>query len=59
MRQALVLAEESGDEPGAMRACMNLSYLLSLAGRNAEAEAVIERASSSHAAAATEAVNAP
>ena len=43
MRQALVLAEESGDEPGAMRACMNLSYLLSLAGRNAEAEAVIER----------------
>ena len=43
MRQALVLAEESGDEPGAMRACMNLSYLLSLAGRNAEAEAAIER----------------
>jgi class 3 adenylate cyclase/tetratricopeptide (TPR) repeat protein len=43
MRQALVLADESGDERGVLRACMNLSYLLSLAGRLSEAEEVIER----------------
>jgi hypothetical protein len=43
MRQALLLAEETGDERGVMRACMNLSYLLSLSGRNREAEEVIER----------------
>jgi len=42
VRQALVLAEESGDERGALRACMNLSYLLSLAGRTQEAEEVVE-----------------
>ncbi len=43
MRQALVLAEETGADPGVLRACMNLSYLLALAGRRAEAEEVIER----------------
>jgi predicted ATPase len=43
IRQALVLAEETGADRGALRACMNLSYLLSLASRNAEAEEVIER----------------
>ncbi|RDI73452.1 Adenylate/Guanylate cyclase catalytic domain-containing protein [Gaiella occulta] len=43
MRQALVLAEESGAERGALRACMNLSYLLALSGRRAEAERVIEQ----------------
>jgi class 3 adenylate cyclase/tetratricopeptide (TPR) repeat protein len=37
MRQALVLAEEIGDWGGAMRACMNLGYLLSLGGREHEA----------------------
>ena len=43
MRQALLLAEEENVPRGALRACMNLSYLLSLAGKTAEAEAVIER----------------
>ena len=43
VRQALLLAEESGDDRGAMRACMNLSYMLSLAGRLHEAEQVVER----------------
>ena len=43
MRQALVLAEESNTPRGALRAYMNLSYLLLLAGKRAEAEAVIER----------------
>ena len=43
MRQALILAEEENVPRGALRACMNLSYLLSLAGKNAEAESVIER----------------
>ncbi len=43
MRQALALAEEAGIPRGALRACMNLSYLLALSGRTAEAEAVIER----------------
>ena len=33
IRQALLLAEETGDERGAMRACMNLSFLLAIAGR--------------------------
>ena len=42
MRQALLLAEETGDERGAMRACMNLSYLLSIAGREHEAMEVVE-----------------
>ena len=32
MRQALVLAEETGADRGALRACMNLSYLLAIAG---------------------------
>jgi tetratricopeptide (TPR) repeat protein len=43
MRQALVLAEESGADRGAIRACMNLGYLLSLADRNPEAQDVTER----------------
>ena len=44
MRQALVLAEETGDDRGALRACMNLSYLLALSrARMAEAEEVVER----------------
>jgi class 3 adenylate cyclase/tetratricopeptide (TPR) repeat protein len=43
MRQALALAEESNDERGAMRALMNLSFLLSVAGRVRESETVIER----------------
>jgi tetratricopeptide (TPR) repeat protein len=43
MRQALVLAEESADDRGALRACMNLGYLLSLSGRNAEAQEVTAR----------------
>ncbi|MGI8974585.1 MAG: ATP-binding protein [Gaiella sp.] len=43
MRQALLLAEEADVPRGALRACMNLSYLLSLAGRTAEAEEVVER----------------
>ena len=43
MRQALALAEEAGVDRGALRACMNLGYLLSLAGRMVEAEEVIER----------------
>jgi len=43
MRQALLLAEEENIPRGALRACVNLSYLLSLAGKTAEAEAVIER----------------
>ena len=42
MRQALVLAEETGADRGAIRACMNLSYLLSLAGRNEEAVEAVE-----------------
>src|SRR5688572_27662367 len=43
MRGALRLAEESGDERGVMRACMNLSFLLSVAGREHEAQEVVER----------------
>ncbi len=43
VRQALRLAEESGDERGALRACMNLSYLAALRGRSQETEPVIER----------------
>ena len=43
MRQALVLADEAGVPRGALRSCMNLSYLLALAGKTAEAEGVIER----------------
>ncbi|WP_348209498.1 AAA family ATPase [Gaiella sp.] len=43
MRQALLLAEEANVPRGALRACMNLSYLLALAGKAAEADAVIER----------------
>ncbi len=43
MRQALLLAEECGDDRGAMRACMNLSYLLSIGGRNAEGYEVVQR----------------
>ena len=43
MRESLRLAEETDDLPGAIRACMNLSYLLSLAGREHEALAVCER----------------
>jgi tetratricopeptide (TPR) repeat protein len=43
MRQAVVLAEETNDARGALRAYMNLSYLLLLAGKRDEAEAAIER----------------
>ncbi len=43
MRQALVLAEEVGDSAGAIRACMNLGYLLSLAGRDHDALRASER----------------
>ncbi len=43
MRQALALAEEANIPRGAMRAHMNLSYLLFLAGKRDEAERVIER----------------
>jgi predicted ATPase len=43
MRQALVLAEESGADRGAIRACMNLGYLLSFANRWEEGQAVTER----------------
>jgi class 3 adenylate cyclase/predicted ATPase len=43
IRQALALAEETGFDRGALRACMNLSYVLSLAGRNEEAGEIIER----------------
>ena len=43
VRQALALAEESGDDRGALRACMNLSYVLSVAGRNAESERVVRQ----------------
>jgi hypothetical protein len=43
MRQALVLAEESGADRGAMRACMNLGYLLSLANRSRDAIGVTKR----------------
>jgi class 3 adenylate cyclase/tetratricopeptide (TPR) repeat protein len=43
MRQALVLAEESGHDSGAIRACMNLSYLLIFAHRMAEAKEALER----------------
>ena len=43
MRQALVLAEESGAERGALRACMNLSYLLALSERREEAIEAVER----------------
>ena len=42
MRQALVLAEEAGVDRGALRACMNLSYLLALAGRTDEAVEAVE-----------------
>jgi tetratricopeptide (TPR) repeat protein len=42
MRQALVLAEEAGVPRGALRSCMNLSFLLALSGKTAEAEGVIE-----------------
>ena len=42
MRQALALAEEAGVDRGALRACMNLSYLLALAGRVAESQDVVE-----------------
>jgi len=43
MRQALSLAEETGFDRGALRACMNLSYLLAIAGRTAESHEVVER----------------
>jgi tetratricopeptide (TPR) repeat protein len=43
MRQAVMLAEQSGDERGAMRAYMNLSFLLAIAARNREAEEILER----------------
>jgi len=43
MRESLRLAEETDDFPGAIRACMNLSFLLSLGGREHEALAVCER----------------
>jgi class 3 adenylate cyclase/tetratricopeptide (TPR) repeat protein len=43
MRQALLMAEESGDERGAIRAFMNLGFLLAIAGRSREAEEVFER----------------
>ena len=43
MRQALVLAEETAFDRGVLRTCMNLSYLLALAGRMAEADVVVER----------------
>ena len=43
MRQALLLAEEAGDERGAIRAFMNLSFLLAIAGQNRDAEDVTER----------------
>jgi len=43
MRQALLLAEEENVPQGALRACMNLSYLLSLAGKTVECDSVIER----------------
>ena len=45
MRQALLLSEECGFDRGTLRACMNLSYLLGLAGpeRYAEAQDVLER----------------
>jgi class 3 adenylate cyclase/predicted ATPase len=43
MRQALALAEESGLDRGAVRACMNLGYLLSLVDREAEAMEVTVR----------------
>jgi tetratricopeptide (TPR) repeat protein len=43
MRQAVMLAEQSGDERGAMRAYMNLGFLLAIAGRNQEAEEIFER----------------
>ena len=42
MRESLRLAEETDDFPGAIRACMNLSYLLSIGGREHEALAVCE-----------------
>ena len=43
MRQALVLSEECGFARGTLRACMNLSYLLGLAGREGEATEILER----------------
>ena len=43
MRQALLLAEEANVPQGALRACMNLSYLLVLAGKTVEADSVVER----------------
>jgi class 3 adenylate cyclase/tetratricopeptide (TPR) repeat protein len=43
MRQALVLSEECRFDRGTLRACMNLSYLLGLAGRNADSIEVVEQ----------------
>jgi class 3 adenylate cyclase/tetratricopeptide (TPR) repeat protein len=43
MRQALLLAEEQAIPGGILRASMNLSYLLSMGGRESEADVVIER----------------
>ena len=43
MRQALFLSEEIGFDRGTLRACMNLSYLLHLAGKMAEGMEVVER----------------
>jgi predicted ATPase/class 3 adenylate cyclase len=43
MRQALALSEECGFDRGTLRACMNLSYLLGMAGRMAEGTEVVER----------------
>ena len=43
MRQALFLSEEIGFHRGTLRACMNLSYLLHLAGKMAEGMEVVER----------------
>jgi predicted ATPase len=43
MRQALALAEETGADRGAIRACMNLGYLLSGADRWEEAQEVTQR----------------
>ncbi len=43
MRQALVLAEEADIPRGALRAYMNLSYLLAQAGKGEEGEHVVER----------------
>ena len=59
MRQALVLAEETGIRPR-RDAGLHESQLPAVAGgRNAEADAVIERGIVMHAAAATGSGNAP